>query len=78
MHPRAVELLNLLGMRPHPEGGHYVEMFRSGHRVRQLARNVERVAITTIYFLLTAGNTAAGIGFCPTRSGITTKGTPSS
>lgn len=42
-------------MRPHPEGGHYVEMFRSSHRVRQMARNVERVAITTIYFLLIAG-----------------------
>lgn len=55
MHARAAELLNILGMRPHPEGGHYVELFRSAHRVRQVDRNVERAAITTIYFLLASG-----------------------
>ena len=55
MHSRAVELLNILGMRPHPEGGHYVELFRSGHRVDVLERSVERAALTTIYFLLAAG-----------------------
>lgn len=55
MHSRAVELLNILGMRPHPEGGHYVELFRSPHRVRHVTRNVERAAITTIYFLLASG-----------------------
>ena len=55
MHSRAAELLNLLGMRPHPEGGHYVEQFRSTHRVDVLDRKVQRCAITTIYFLLAAG-----------------------
>lgn len=55
MHSRAAELLNLLGMRPHPEGGHYVELFRSAHRVRVLERDVERGALTTIYFLLATG-----------------------
>jgi uncharacterized protein len=55
MHSRAVELLSILRMRPHPEGGHYVELFRSPHRVQVLDRNVERAAITTIYFLLAAG-----------------------
>jgi len=55
MHSRAAELLNLLGMRPHPEGGHYVEQFRSTHRVDVLDRKVQRSAITTIYFLLAAG-----------------------
>ena len=55
MHSRAAELLSILGMRPHPEGGHYIELFRSAHRVRQEARNVERAAITTIYFLLASG-----------------------
>ncbi|PYP20904.1 MAG: cupin [Gemmatimonadetes bacterium] len=55
MHARAAELLNLLGMRPHPEGGHYVELFRSVHRVQVLGRKVERTALTTIYFLLVAG-----------------------
>ncbi len=42
-------------MRLHPEGGHYVELYRSAQRVRQVARDVERAAITTIYFLLAAG-----------------------
>ena len=55
MHSRAAELLNVLGMREHPEGGHYAEVFRSAHRVRVLERDVERAALTTIYFLLAAG-----------------------
>jgi len=55
MHPRARELLNTLGMRPHPEGGHYVEQFRSAQRVHVLDRKVERTALTAIYFLLAAG-----------------------
>ena len=45
----------MLGMRPHPEGGRYAEVFRSAHRVQVLGRNVERTALTTIYFLLAAG-----------------------
>jgi len=55
MHPRAAELLKLLNLRPHPEGGHYVQLYRSADLVRQIARDVERAAITTIYFLLAAG-----------------------
>jgi predicted cupin superfamily sugar epimerase len=55
MHSRAAELLDTLAMRPHPEGGHYVELFRSAHRVQVLDRTVERAALTTIYFLLAAG-----------------------
>ncbi len=55
MHSRAAELIKLLDMRPHPEGGHYAEVFRSAHRVRVLERNVERAALTTIYFLLSEG-----------------------
>ena len=55
MHSRAAELLDLLGMRPHPEGGHYAELFRSSHRVEVLDRKVQRSAITTIYFLLAEG-----------------------
>ncbi|HEY3221532.1 MAG TPA: cupin domain-containing protein [Gemmatimonadales bacterium] len=58
MHPRAAELLNILGMRPHPEGGHYVEQFRSPRRVEALDRSVERAAITSIYFLLAAGESS--------------------
>lgn len=55
MHPRASELIGTLGMRPHPEGGHYVELFRSSHRVAVLDREVQRAALTTIYFLLAEG-----------------------
>src|ERR1043165_795705 len=55
MHSRAAELLTILGMRPHPEGGHYAELFRSRHRVQVPERTVERAAITTIYFMLVAG-----------------------
>ena len=55
MHSRAAELVKLLDMRPHPEGGHYAEVFRSAHRVQVLDRNVERAALTAIYFLLTEG-----------------------
>ena len=55
MHVRAREVLDELGMRPHPEGGHYVEVYRSPQRVQVLGRSVERSAITTIYFLLAAG-----------------------
>ncbi|MGH7529595.1 MAG: cupin domain-containing protein [Gemmatimonadales bacterium] len=54
MHSRAQELIRALNLRPHPEGGHYAEVFRSGRRVRPLDRN-ERAAVTTIYFLLCAG-----------------------
>jgi predicted cupin superfamily sugar epimerase len=55
MHSRAAELLEALGMRPHPEGGHYVELFRAARRVDVQDRQVARSAITAIYFLLAAG-----------------------
>ena len=55
MHSRAAELLETLGMRPHPEGGHYAELFRSARQVEVPDRQVTRAAITTIYFLLAAG-----------------------
>lgn len=55
MHSRAAELLRTLALRPHPEGGHYGELFRSPHRVQVLERRSQRSAITTIYFLLAAG-----------------------
>jgi len=42
-------------MRPHPEGGHYAELYRSAQRVHQVSRGVERAAVTTIYFLLASG-----------------------
>ena len=47
LHPQ--QIIDLLGMRPHPEGGHYVETFRA-----PMAEG-GRPAHTAIYFLLQAG-----------------------
>lgn len=52
---RVAELVRALALRSHPEGGHYAEVYRSAHRVRPTDRAVERSALTTIYFLLAAG-----------------------
>lgn len=57
MHQRAAELIELLGLAPHPEGGHYAEIFRSPHRV-QTPRG-ERSALTSIDFLLARGEFSA-------------------
>lgn len=50
---RADELIRTLGMRPHPEGGHFVETFRSPIIVP--GPNGDRAASTAILFLLRAG-----------------------
>jgi predicted cupin superfamily sugar epimerase len=50
---RAAELIQRLQLAPHPEGGHYAEVFRSAAQVEG-ARG-SRAALTSIYFLLTAG-----------------------
>jgi predicted cupin superfamily sugar epimerase len=57
MHPRAAELIEALGLKPHPEGGHYAEVFRSAHHVR--TPRGERSALTTIDFLLARGGFSA-------------------
>ncbi len=54
MDDRAAHLIEALDLRPHPEGGHYREVYRSLDRVTAGSRG-ERPAVTTIYFLLTAG-----------------------
>jgi hypothetical protein len=56
-NPRAAELIEVLGLQPHPEGGHFSEVFRSRHRV-QTPRG-ERSALTTIDFLLARGEFSA-------------------
>lgn len=45
----AEQIIAALGMRPHPEGGHFCETFRDTTRVNG------RAASTAIYFLLRAG-----------------------
>ncbi len=57
MNSRAAELIRTLGLKPHPEGGHYAEVFRSRDRVQTLRG--ERSALTTIDFLLARGEFSA-------------------
>ncbi len=46
----ADDIIRLLGLLPHPEGGHYRETFRDETR-----DGSGRAASTAIYFLLRAG-----------------------
>ena len=55
MHPRAAQLIADLALKPHPEGGYYREIYRSVSLVAVPARGVERASLTSIYFLLPAG-----------------------
>lgn len=48
----AERLIETLGLRPHPEGGFYVETFRATLQVDSQAHPAPRSASTAIYFLL--------------------------
>ncbi len=56
MHPRAAELIRSLSLQPHPEGGHFVEAFRSQLDVSRPDSRGPRAALTVIYFLLVEGS----------------------
>lgn len=56
---RAAALIAELGLQPHPEGGHYGEVFRSTQAVRTDDGRSARVALTTIDFVLAAGECSA-------------------
>ncbi|MCY7315854.1 MAG: cupin domain-containing protein [Rubrivivax sp.] len=58
-HPRAVALIATLQMQPHPEGGWYAEVFRSTHTVQAHDDRPARAALTSIDFLLEAGQASA-------------------
>lgn len=53
------EVITLLGLSPHPEGGFYRETFRAPANVNALSAPVSRAASTAIYFLLRAGEFSA-------------------
>jgi predicted cupin superfamily sugar epimerase len=55
MHPRAATLISQLSLSPHPEGGHYREIFRSRSHVLPGDDRERRPALTSIYFLLSKG-----------------------
>lgn len=51
---RAQTLIELLGLVPHPERGHYAETYRASTMVHSPAHAGPRHAATAIYFLITA------------------------
>lgn len=55
MHPRAAYLVRSLALAPHPEGGFFREIFRSDAVVDPQDSRGRRSAVTTILFLLAAG-----------------------
>jgi len=55
MDKRAKELIKLLSLCPHPEGGYYREIFRSETKIKSPKNKKTRNAATGIYFLLPEG-----------------------
>ncbi len=55
MDPRAAQLIADLALVPHPEGGYYRQIYRSTSTVQPDDGRGARTALTTIYFLLPAG-----------------------
>lgn len=55
MHPRASELIQTLGLEPHPEGGWYREVYRSAQTVERHSDGARRAALTSIHYLLPRG-----------------------
>jgi len=58
MPSRAATLIRDLGLQPHPEGGHYREVFRSTRGVRPDDGRHARSGLTVIYFLLADGGSS--------------------
>ena len=49
-------LIDMLGLVPHPEGGYYKEVYRSEGEFTPLEINQSRNYLTSIFFLLEAGS----------------------
>ena len=58
-HARAADLRRLLQLQPHPEGGDFRERFRSAAAVQPQDGRPRRSALTSIDFLLEAGQCSA-------------------
>ena len=52
---RAAELIERLHLQPHPEGGRYHRFFCSEQQVTRASTGDQRPAMTSIYYLLLAG-----------------------
>jgi len=46
------QIIDLLGLQPHPEGGYYREMHRSATSIKDSSTLEDKCAYTTIYYLL--------------------------
>lgn len=57
--PSAEQVIHLLGLEPHPEGGHFAELFRAPLAVTSAVHDGVRAASTAIYFLLKTGELSA-------------------
>jgi predicted cupin superfamily sugar epimerase len=55
MNARARSLIDRLALGPHPEGGHFRQVYRSPATVQPSDERPVRASLTTIYFLLAAG-----------------------
>lgn len=55
MNKRAAELIDILELSLHPEGGYYKEVYRSKSKLTSPENNKVRNAVTDIYFLLVSG-----------------------
>ena len=53
MHIRAAELIENLGLQPHPEGGRYCRAYTSSSRLSH--NGISRAAVTAIHYLLCSG-----------------------
>lgn len=53
---RAAELIAHLRLQPHPEGGHFREVFRAAGRVQPQDGRPLRSGLTSIHFLLARGD----------------------
>jgi uncharacterized protein len=58
MIDRARQLIESLGLQPHPEGGWYRQVYKSEERVTRQTDGADRSAVTTIYFLLVEGTSS--------------------
>jgi uncharacterized protein len=57
--PTAAEWIRVLGLVPHPEGGHYRETYRAASTFTPPGFAEPRALSTAIYFLLQAGEVSA-------------------
>ena len=56
MDPRAAQLIADLALTPHQEGGYYRQIYRSTSTILPADGRPARASLTTIYFLLPAGD----------------------